>query len=169
MIKSYKIAILGVFTALAITFGWLESIIPMPVSVLGVKLGIANVVILLVIYVMGGRFALCINIARITASGLLFGGPSGIIYSMAGGLLSFMAMYAGKRSKLFSVVGVSILGGIFHNIGQILVSVFIVSNIKLVSYLPVLLISGVLTGFSTGLICLFSLPSIKKYYSKKCG
>lgn len=157
MSKSQNIAFIGIFTALAIVAGYIERIIPSPVPVPGVKLGIANIIIILCLYMRGGRMALAINFTRIIVSGLLFSGLSGIIYALVGGALSFISMYTGKRIKVFGLIGVSILGGVSHNMGQIFLAAIVVWNIKLLYYMPVLIISGVITGAAIGLTAWYTL------------
>lgn len=156
-----KIAFLGIFASLAIVAGYLERLVPFPIAVPGIKLGLANVVVILVMYSMGEKEAFIISVIRIMAIGLLFSGLSGIIYSLAGGLISYVGMIIGKRVKIFSVIGVSVIGGVLHNLGQILLATFVVSNIKLLYYVPVLIIAGIVAGVVTGLVAVYTLAHVK--------
>ena len=147
-----KLAFSAMFAALALIFSYVEVLIPVPVPIPGVKLGIANLVILIAIYRLGFRYAFTINCVRIVASGLLFSGVFGMIYSFAGGILSIIIMYLLYRTKLFSMVGVSMAGGVAHNLGQLATACLIVSNMKLMSYFAVLLFSGLISGILIGIL-----------------
>lgn len=147
-----KIAGAGLLIALALIAGYIEMLIPVPIGIPGVKLGLANMVIVWALYELRPGEALMINGVRILLSGFLFGSLSMILYSLAGALLSFGCMYLAKRSRMFSVVGVSILGGITHNIGQLLVAMIVVETKSLIYYGPVLLAAGVVTGLLIGVL-----------------
>lgn len=162
--RSNKIAIAAVFTAMALIFSYIEAIIPFAPALPGVKLGIANIVIVVALYHMGARYAFSINILRVIVSGLLFTGLFGALYSLAGALLSFAFMVMTKKTKLFSVIGVSIAGGFAHNLGQILVAAFLVSNIKMFVYFPILIISGVISGMMIGFLAYIVLQKINPYF-----
>jgi len=151
-LKAKNIATYGLLIALAFILSYIETLIPMLVPVPGIKLGLANLVVLTALYVMGVKQALILSILRIVLVGFTFGSPSTMIFSLAGGLLSWLMMSLFRKFKLFSLVGVSILGGIAHNIGQIAVSIVVVDNINIIYYLPILLISGVVTGTLIGIL-----------------
>jgi len=150
--RTRRLAFGAMFAALALIFSYVEVLIPVPVPIPGVKLGIANLVILIAIYRMGFRYAFTINCVRIVIAGLLFSGVFGMIYSFAGGILSILVMYGLYRTKLFSMVGVSMAGGVAHNLGQLATACLIVSNIKLMSYFAVLLFSGLISGILIGVL-----------------
>ena len=118
----------------------------------GMKVGLANIVIVLALYKLGEKEAFFISFVRIVLVGFTFGNMSTMLYSMAGGILSFLAMCIAKRTKLFSIVGVSILGAIFHNIGQIVIAIWMLESSVLVHYLPLLLLSGLITGIVIGIV-----------------
>ena len=147
-----KTAVLGLLIALSLIFSYVESVIPVPLVVPGAKLGLPNTLILLVLYTYGVKEAVLVNAARIGLSGFLFGNMFGILYSLAGAAVSFAVMLLAKKSTLFPMKAVSILGGVFHNIGQILVAAFLVSGISVMAYLPVLLVAGVVTGLCNGIL-----------------
>lgn len=147
-----KVAYLGMFTALAVICGYIEALIPFNFGIPGMKLGLANIITLISLYFFGKKESLTILILRIIIIGLLFGNVYGIIYSLCGGILSFIIMCLGKRINCFSMVGVSILGGVFHNIGQLLFACLTVSDIRIAFYLPVLIISGAITGLLIGIV-----------------
>lgn len=148
--KSRIIALYGLFIALAFIFSYIESLIPIPFPVPGIKLGLANLVIIIAIYGIGAKEAFVLSMVRILLVGLTFRDPSTMIFSFAGGILSLLIMVIFMKLKLFSMIGVSILGGIAHNVGQIIVAIIYVNNTSLIYYLPLLMISGVIGGALIG-------------------
>ena len=160
--KTYYMGYGAILTALAMIFSYVEAILPFSIGIPGVKLGIANIVVVIALYRFGVKMAFTINIIRIVVSGLLFSGAFGILYSLAGGILSFIVMLIIKKFPCFSVVGVSMAGGVFHNLGQLLTAAFIVSNIKLFVYFPVLLFSGLITGTIIGIVAGLVLEKLDK-------
>ena len=147
-----KVAIFGVFTALALIFSYVELLIPINFGIPGAKLGLANLMTVLVLYKMGIKEALALSVTRIILSGFMFGNLFGILYSLSGGLLSFLVMVLLKKSDRFSVAGVSIGGGTAHNIGQLLVAMVVGQTYQVGYYLPVLLVAGEVTGLLIGLV-----------------
>lgn len=147
-----RLAFGAMFTALALIFSYVEFLLPLPVPVPGIKLGLANLVIIIAIYRMSFKYAFTINCVRIVASGLLFSGVFGMLYSFAGGILSLVVMYVLYRTGRFSMVGISMAGGVMHNLGQLLTACLIVSNISLMSYFAVLLFSGLISGILIGIV-----------------
>ncbi|MBO5204161.1 MAG: Gx transporter family protein [Clostridia bacterium] len=154
-----KLALCGMMTALAIVFGYVEHLIPFPIGIYGIKLGIANIAIVVAIYALGGRTALIISTIRILISTMLFGNGVSLAYSLCGGLLSTLVMMLMKRSSRLSCIGVSVCGGIVHNIAQLAVAVAVVDNLKIAFYLPVLLAAGAITGFLVGSCSLLVLKN----------
>jgi heptaprenyl diphosphate synthase len=142
----------AMFACIALMFTYVELLIPYNVGIPGVKLGLANLVILIALYEMDARYALTINVVRIALSGLLFSGLFALFYSLAGGLVSLAVMYVLKRTGLFSMVGVSMAGGVAHNFGQVLVAALIVENIRMFAYFPVLLFTGTAAGILMGIM-----------------
>lgn len=149
--KSKRIALFGIMVALAFTFSYLESLIPFNFAIPGVKLGLANLVVVVALYIMKPAEAFFIAIIRILLAGLTFGNVYSLAYSLCGGILSFAVMLLVKKTKL-SVIGVSMLGGICHNIGQIIVAVIVMETARIAYYLPVLLGAGLVTGLLMGII-----------------
>lgn len=147
-----RIAWLGMLVALAFVFSYIETLIPINLGIPGAKLGLANLVVMVALYTLGARDAFLLSMIRILLTGFTFGNMASMIYSFAGGMLSFLVMYLVKKSKLLSVTGVSVLGGIFHNVGQILVAMWVLETSTLIYYLPVLAISGIVSGTMIGLI-----------------
>ena len=157
-------------SALALALSFLESLIPFQPGLPGVKLGLANLVIVFALYRMNVHSALLINTVRISLAGLLFSGLFGLLYSAAGAAASLAAMalllqinrkreQAGK-SILFSIFGVSMTGGVFHNLGQLLVAILFLSSLNLIYYLPVMIISGIVMGLINGMIARLLLQKI---------
>lgn len=158
-----KAAYLGVFAALAMIFGYLESLIPLLIGIPGIKLGLANLLVVVAMYKLGNREAFTISVIRIVLSGFLFGNLFAIIYSLAGGILSFAVMSILKKRESFSVFGISMAGGVFHNIGQILVAMYIVETFSVAYYIPVLMIAGVLTGLVIGVAANEIMKRLKNF------
>ena len=146
-----KVAYLGLFLGLALVCSYLESLVPIGFGIPGIKLGLTNVVVILLMYCIGAKEALVISLLRIFLMGFLFN-PASILFSLAGGLLSFILMYLMKRTNLFKCLSVSLVGGISHNIGQIIVASAIVENYNILFYIPVLLVAGIITGFLIGIV-----------------
>lgn len=147
-----KVAYMGVFLALALILSYVESLIPFYFGIPGVKLGLANLIVVIMLYAVGAKEAFAISMLRILLSGFLFGNLFSILYSFAGGILSFLVMWLVKRTGKFHVMSVSICGGITHNIGQILVASVIVETYSIFYYIPVLLVAGLITGMLIGVI-----------------
>uniref|UniRef100_UPI004055C21F Gx transporter family protein n=1 Tax=Agathobacter sp. TaxID=2021311 RepID=UPI004055C21F len=147
-----KTAYLGVFLALALICSYIERLIPFSIGIPGIKLGLANIVVVFALYTLGTKEALLISFARIIISAFMFGNAVGIAYSLVGGLLSFAVMAGLKKTKLLHCISVSVAGGVFHNIGQILVATFLVSNYYVLYYIPVLMVAGFVTGGCIGVL-----------------
>lgn len=145
-----RVAYFGVFTALALMFSYIETMIPIRFGVPGIKLGFANIMIVIMLYKSSAKEALLLSIVRIMLSGFLFGNLSSILYSIAGGVLSLGIMTLLKKQGGFSVIGVSVAGGVSHNVGQLIVAMLVVETYQVGYYFPVLLVAGVLTGLGIG-------------------
>ena len=145
-----KVAYFGVFTALALIFSYVESLIPIHMGIPGVKLGLANLIIVIALYKMSIKEVYILSLVRIVLAGFMFGNLFAILYSLSGGMLSVTIMCILKKTNQFSVFGVSMAGGVFHNIGQLLMAAIVLESVSIGCYFPVLLISGLLTGFVIG-------------------
>lgn len=159
---SKKVAMAGMFTALAMIFSYVEVLIPINLGIPGMKLGLANLVVVVTLYTMGVPMAFAVSMIRIMLVSMTFGSFSAMLYSMAGGLLSFCGMALLKKVPNFSVIGVSLLGGVLHNTGQLLVAMAVVENINLIAYLPPLMIAGMVTGILIGIVSAQVIPRIKR-------
>lgn len=140
----------GLLIALAFVLSYLESMIPMIVP--GMKIGLANIVVMVALYVFGARDAFILSMIRILLVGFTFGNTVSMMYSLAGGLLSYIVMALLKKTGVFKMVTVSVAGGIFHNVGQILMAMLILENVGVAAYLPILFVSGAVTGVLIGLL-----------------
>jgi len=158
---SRKIALCAMLMALAMIFSYVEVLIPINLGVPGIKLGIANLVVVVGLFFLPAGEVLMISVARILLMGYLFGNGMSILYSLAGGLLSFLVMLLLKHIKGFSI-GVSIAGGVTHNVAQICVAALVVQNRKLFYYLPALLVAGVITGMLIGILSDRILSAVKR-------
>lgn len=146
-----RVAYFGVFTALALIFSYVESLIPFQIGIPGVKLGLANLIIVIALYKMSLREAYLLSVTRVVLAGLIFGSMFSILYSLAGALLSLTVMAFLKKSGGFSILGVSIAGGVMHNVGQLIVAMFVVQTFSVSYYIPVLLVAGLITGLVIGI------------------
>ena len=147
-----RVAYFGVFTALALIFSYVESLIPINFGIPGIKLGLANLIIIIALYKMSVKEAYVLSVVRVVLAGFMFGNLFSIIYSLAGGLLSLTVMALLKKSDKFSLLGISMAGGVFHNVGQLIVAILVMENLNIVYYMPVLLISGLITGLVIGVV-----------------
>lgn len=153
MNKTRRIALCGVLMALALALSYIERFIPlqMLVPLPGVKLGLANIVTLIALYLLGVREAFSILIPRCVLGALFGGGITGLLFSLTGGMLAMGTMALMKKLPLFSVYGVSIMGAAAHNVGQIAVSMLMMNSVYIGAYLPYLLIVALFTGSATGI------------------
>ena len=150
--QARKIAFLGLCTAVAMVFAWVESLLPPIVAAVpGIKLGLPNIVIIFVLYRFGWKEAAAVSFVRIVAVSLLFGNPMTLAYSLAGGALSLAGMALLKRWDKLSTVGVSVTGAVLHNVGQILMAMLLLGTAELGYYLIVLAITGTVSGTFVGL------------------
>ena len=147
-----KVAVFGVFTSLALILSYVELLIPINFGIPGMKLGLANLLVVILLYKGCPRDALLLSVIRILLSGLIFGNMFSIFYSLGGGLLSLAVMVFLKKTGQFTVAGISIGGGASHNVGQLLGAMFVVQTYQVGYYLPVLLIAGVITGAVIGIL-----------------
>ena len=157
-----RIAYLGVFTALAFVFSYIEFLLPLNFGVPGIKLGLANLVVIVALYMINVRAACLLSFVRILLMGLTFGNMASMIYSLAGRMLSLVIMILAKRGNVFSVTGVSVLGGVSHNVGQIIIAILVVETKSLLYYLPVLIISGTVTGALIGILASILIRHLNK-------
>ncbi len=161
--KTKKVAFLSMCIALSMILSYFESMIPPLVAVPGVKIGLANLVMVFMLYKVGATETAVVSIIRVILSSLLFGTPLMMIYSLAGATLSLICMILLKKTNLFAPITVSVVGGIMHNVGQILTACIIMSTSEIAYYLPVLLISGTIAGVVIGFVAGIVLKRLEKY------
>lgn len=147
-----QIPYIGLLIALAFVLSYLESCLPIFIGIPGVKLGLANLVVLVALYITDYRVALGVSIVRIILSGITFGNLFSMWFSLAGGVLSYLVMILLKKIGRFSPIGVSISGAVSHNIGQLIVAACVVESTNILYYFPVLLLSGIIAGFLIGIL-----------------
>ena len=161
--KAGKTAYLGLCLALALICSYVEVLIPFPIGIPGVKLGLTNVVIVGILYLGGWRDAAMVSLARVLLAGFFFGNLYSILYSLAGAFLSLIVMVMIKNTGKLHLISVSAAGGIAHNVGQFLVAALVVDNYRILYYLPVLFLVGMATGVLIGVAAtgiLKRLPSV---------
>ena len=147
-----KIAYFGVFTALALILSYVETFIPITFGIPGIKLGLPNLIIVVALYRLANLETLLISITRIMLAGLLFSGLFAILFGLSGGVISLFVMASLKRTDRFSVMGVSVAGGVSHNMAQLAIAMVVLETTYILYYLPLLLISGVVAGLLIGIV-----------------
>lgn len=147
-----KIAEYGLMVALAMVLSYVEFLIPFSVAVPGVKLGLANIVVIFALYRLGISQAFIISLLRVLLMSFMFGNIFALMYSLSGAILSLLIMITMKKTGRFTPLGVGAAGGVAHNIGQVLCAMVLLETREFIYYLPLLLISGTITGIIIGLI-----------------
>ena len=150
--RNKTIALIGIYTCIGIIFGYVEYLIPLPVGIPGIKIGLSNIVTVVSMCVFNWPVSAGILFLRVIMSGLLFGNIYSLLYSLSGALISFCVMTVCKNHTGLSLLGISALGGVFHNMAQLFVAALVIENIKMTYYLPVLIISGLIAGIIVGII-----------------
>lgn len=162
--KTKKIAEIGMLVAVAFVLSYVESLFPFSFGIPGIKPGLSNIVVMLALYELKAGEAFGIAMTRILLMGLTFGSLSTLLYSLAGGLLSFFVMLLLKKGKWFSVYGVSLAGGVCHNAGQLLVAVCILRTSLLIYYLPFLLVAGCISGVAVGVVAALLIQRLHRFF-----
>ena len=153
---------IALLSSLALIFSYVEAIIPYNPGIPGIKLGIANIVTVIALYKFGWKQAASVSVIRIVIAGFLFNGLFGALYSLAGATVSLIGMVLLKKTDRFSVTGVSMAGGVLHNLGQLLVASALISDLRIFFYFPVLLFSGIASGIAIGVTAQITLRMLKK-------
>ena len=161
-----KTAFMGLLLAFALILSYIETLIPFQTGIPGVKLGLANLAVVFSLYLFTWKEAILLTTLKAVLSGLMFGNLFMIIYSLAGALISCMIMILLKKTGGFHVPIVSVAGGVMHNMGQLLVAVFVVETYSIFYYIPVLMIAGLITGLVIGSVAALVLPYIQNIVSK---
>ena len=147
-----QITTMGILVALAMVLGFVETLIPINLGIPGMKLGLANIVVVIALFLFDVKTAVVVSILRIILIAMTFGNMSMMFYSIAGASLSLLSMIAISKIKSFSLISVSIVGGIMHNVGQIICAAFVVRTNGVFTYLPVLMIAGLVSGALIGIV-----------------
>lgn len=164
--KGRKSAYLGLLMAMALILSYVENLISFQPGIPGMKMGLANLAVLVCLYLFGWRDAVFLTLTKAVVSGFLFGSLFTVVYSLAGAAISALAMGLLKKSNLFHIPVVSAVGGVMHNMGQLLVAVFVVENYSVFYYMPALILAGLLTGIVIGIVAVLVLPYIQKIVMK---
>ena len=160
-ISTKKLTTCALLTALALIFSYIEFLVPLSLGIPGIKIGLANIVIVMALYSLGPGYALVINLVRIALSALLFGNLFSALYALCGGLVSLAVMALLKKTDVFSLTGVSMAGGAAHNIAQLAAAAVIVGSSKVFMYMPVLVLAGMAAGIFNGIVCSLVMRKIK--------
>ena len=156
-----NIARFGLLVALALILSYLESLVPLPFGVPGIKLGLPNLVVVFALYRLSPKSAAIISLIRVLLASVLFGSVLSLAYSAAGAVLSFLVMWGMQHSGKFGETGVSVAGALAHNFGQILAAALLLETSRLTWYLPVLCVSGTIAGICIGLLSALLIKRIK--------
>ena len=155
-----KTALCGLLIALAFVFSYIEALLPIPFPVPGMKLGMANVVVVCAMYMLSEKIAAEVSLVRVILVGFTFGNPTSMLYSLAGAVLSLAAMHLLKKHH-YHIITVSIFGGLFHNLGQLLAAVLLLESTAVLFYMPLLSAFGMATGAVLGVLCAAILPRLR--------
>ena len=164
MNKTKKLTLLSIFTAVALVLSYIEMLLP-PIysAVPGVKIGLANIVIIFLMYKFSIKNAALVSVVRVVLISLMFGNAVILVYSLAGAVLSLCFMAILKKTNLFSVLGVSIVGAVTHNLGQVITAIILMETVQIGYYMVVLSISGTLAGIAVGIVSAYVLKYTKKF------
>jgi heptaprenyl diphosphate synthase len=153
--RLHDMTVLALLFALAMIFSFVESRLPTFIPIPGVKLGLCNIVVIFTLLRLGAPSAIAVSLPRVLLSSILFGNAAAFLYSLAGAILSLAGMILLKKTHLFSPVGISVTGGVLHNIGQLLMAWLVLGTAGVMYYLPVLLIAGTVAGTLIGLVAAY--------------
>ena len=166
MKKLHKMIFLSLLVSIGLALSILESSIPLPIPIPGARLGLSNIVILVTLVIFGFKEAFIVSVLKSIVLMLVTGSISSFIYSISGAILSTIVMIIAYKyfSNIFSLIGVSILGAVAHNIGQIIVASLIMTNIKIFFYLPILLLMSLFTGYFVGISSNYISKNLRKNF-----
>lgn len=167
MKKLNKMLFLSILVSVGLALSVLESAIPLPIAVPGARLGLSNMVVLVTLVVFGFKEGLVVSGLKSIVLMLVTGSVSGFIYSFAGAILSCLAMQIVYKyfSNIFSLIGVSIFGALFHNFAQVSVASLMLNNIKIYTYLPFLMLISIFTGYFVGLASKYIIKNLQKNFT----
>jgi len=150
--RTKQVAIMGMLVGVALVLSYIEAMIPIPMGIPGAKIGLANLAVLAALYLFGGKKAFGIAIVRLLLVAFTFGNMAAFLYSLGGMLFSFFTMVILRKIGKFSIVSVSCMGGVMHNMGQLVMAFFVLQTKALWTYLPVLILTGVVSGIVIGIL-----------------
>lgn len=161
-----KLIFLSVIVSVGLGLSVLESAIPLPIMIPGAKLGLSNMVVLVTLVVFGFKEGLTVSILKSSVLMLITGSISSFIYSLSGSILSCIAMFIAYKffSKIFSLIGVSIIGALFHNFAQVSVASLMMNNLRIYTYLPFLMLISLFTGYFVGLASIYIVDNLRKSF-----
>lgn len=157
-----NISMLAALAALALVFGYLEALIPLPVSIPGVKLGLANVVVLVSLYALGPKASCVVMLLKVMLLAFIVGSPSMLVFSLAGSVLAWLGMLALYRVSFINIVAVSVVAAVLHNVGQLVAAYFVLQSAAVFLNLPFMLVAGCITGVLTGMLATAVLRALGK-------
>ena len=159
--KIKQIAMMAILIALSFVLSYVDSLIVLPFGIPGIKLGIANIAIIYTLYKIGAKEATVVSILRLVLSSILFGSVLTFLYSLVGAVLSLSLMIILKKYTNLALITISISGAVLHNIGQIIVAVIVMATKEIVFYLPILIITGILSGIGVGILSVLTIKYTK--------
>lgn len=162
-----KTAHMGLLLSFALILSYIETLIPFSFGIPGIKLGLANAAVLMCICLLGYKEGLMLAVLKVLLTGLLFGNLFMMLYSFSGAVCSYLVMAIMVRSGRFHIPVISGIGGVFHNMGQLLVAYFVVETYGIWYYMPILIVAGLITGVLTGIVASFALPYVKKIIERR--
>lgn len=158
---------MGLLLSFALILSYIETLIPFSFGIPGIKLGLANAAVLMCICLLGYKEGLMLAVLKVLLTGLLFGNLFMMLYSFSGAVCSYLVMAIMVRSGRFHIPVISGIGGVFHNMGQLLVAYFVVETYGIWYYMPILIVAGLITGVLTGIVASFALPYVKKIIERR--
>lgn len=161
MRKNMKLAYMAVAVSAAMILGYIEALIPFDFGIPGAKMGLANAAVITVLYMLGRKAAVCVSFVRIALSAAVFGNAFSFLYSAAGAALSLTGMILLMRTNKFGIVGVSTVGGVLHNIGQLIVAMCVTDTAGLAYYAPLLAVAGIAAGICMGALSAIIIKRLK--------
>ena len=162
-LSTRQMVTLSALIAVAMILSYIESLVPAFVAVPGVKVGLSNIATVFALYALGWPYAICVSLVRVFLSALLFGNAVGLIYSLSGAALALVSMILLKKTDRFSSIGISVVGGVCHNIGQVAAACIVMETAAIAYYIIPLLLSGTIAGVVIGVAAGNLVERIKKY------
>jgi heptaprenyl diphosphate synthase len=163
LLDTKRLVTLSSLIAVAMILSYVESMIPVFIPIPGVKVGLSNIATVFALYTLGWPYAICVSVVRVLLSSLLFGSFISLTYSLFGAALALIIMIILMKTDLFSPIGISVAGGVFHNAGQVFAACLVMHNIGISLYMIPLVISGTLAGILIGIVSGILVKRIQKY------